>query len=46
VTLESKRALLAEALADQWLLVFEHDASTAWGYAAHDGKNYYLEAAG
>jgi glyoxylase-like metal-dependent hydrolase (beta-lactamase superfamily II) len=42
VTLESKRALLAAALAEQWLLVFEHDASTAWGYAAHDGKNYYL----
>jgi glyoxylase-like metal-dependent hydrolase (beta-lactamase superfamily II) len=46
VTLESKRALLASALAERWLLVFEHDASTAWGYAAHDGKNYYLESDG
>lgn len=45
-TLESKRALLAQALADRWLLIFEHDASVAWGYAAHDGKNYFLEAAG
>ena len=46
VTLESKRALLASALAERWLLVFEHDASTAWGYAGHDGKNYFLETAG
>ncbi|MEK6612934.1 MAG: MBL fold metallo-hydrolase [Gemmatimonadota bacterium] len=46
VTLESKRALLASALAERWLLVFEHDATTAWGYAGHDGKNYYLESAG
>lgn len=45
-TLESKRALLASALAEQWLLIFEHDATVAWGYAAHDGKNYFLEAAG
>ena len=42
-TLESKRALLAQALADRWLLVYEHDASRAWGYAAHDGKNYFVE---
>ncbi len=45
-TLESKRALLSQALADRWLLVFEHDHAQAWGYAAHDGKNYYLEPAG
>ena len=42
-TLESKRALLSSALAEKWLLIFEHDASVAWGYAAHDGKNYSLE---
>lgn len=42
-TLESKRALLSTALAEKWLLVFEHDASVAWGYAAHDGKNYFCE---
>ena len=46
VTLESKRALLASALAERWLLVFEHDAAVAWGYAAHDGRNYYLETDG
>ena len=45
-TLESKRALLAQALAERWLLVYEHDASVAWGYAAHDGKNYFCESAG
>jgi glyoxylase-like metal-dependent hydrolase (beta-lactamase superfamily II) len=44
-TLESKRALLATALAEQWLLIFEHDASVAWGYAKHDGKAYYCETA-
>jgi glyoxylase-like metal-dependent hydrolase (beta-lactamase superfamily II) len=31
VTLETKRALWAEALAGNWLLVFEHDAEVAWG---------------
>jgi glyoxylase-like metal-dependent hydrolase (beta-lactamase superfamily II) len=31
VTLESKRALLARARAEQWLLVFEHDPVTPWG---------------
>lgn len=41
-TLESKRALLSTALAERWLLIFEHDASVAWGYAGHDGKNYFL----
>ena len=33
-TLESKRALWAEAEAAGWLLVFEHDAATAWGRLA------------
>jgi glyoxylase-like metal-dependent hydrolase (beta-lactamase superfamily II) len=42
-TLESKRALLSTALAEKWLLIFEHDASVAWGYAGHDGKNYFCE---
>jgi glyoxylase-like metal-dependent hydrolase (beta-lactamase superfamily II) len=31
VTLESKRKLLAEARAGEWLLIFEHDPVTAWG---------------
>ncbi len=40
VTLESKRALLADAARDQWLLMFEHDASIPWGRVAADGKGY------
>lgn len=42
VTLESKRALLAEALRDDWQLVFEHDAHVGFGRVAHDGKAYRL----
>ena len=32
VTLETKRALLARAHAERWLLVFEHDPVIGWGY--------------
>lgn len=46
VTLESKRALLAEALAGDWLVVFEHDAHTGFGRVAHDGKGYRLAESG
>jgi glyoxylase-like metal-dependent hydrolase (beta-lactamase superfamily II) len=42
VTLESKRALLGEALAEEWLLVFEHDAHVGFGRVSHDGKGYRL----
>ncbi len=42
VTLESKRALWGEASANGWLLVFEHDASTAWGRLEHGAKGYSL----
>ena len=42
VTLESKRTLLAQAAASDWLLVFEHDATHAWGRIEHDGKSYRL----
>ncbi len=31
VTLESKRALLAQAREEEWLLIFEHDPEIAWG---------------
>ena len=43
VTLESKRALLARAVAEEWTLVFEHDAHTAMGKVTHDGKAYGLK---
>jgi glyoxylase-like metal-dependent hydrolase (beta-lactamase superfamily II) len=44
VTLETKRRILRRALDDDWLLVFEHDATTAWGRVAFDGKSYGLAA--
>ena len=40
VTLETKRRLWAEAASDNWLVVFEHDAATAWGRIVRDGKGY------
>lgn len=42
VTLETKRDLLARAVADDWLFVFEHDAEVPWGRVARDGKGYGL----
>jgi glyoxylase-like metal-dependent hydrolase (beta-lactamase superfamily II) len=44
VTMESKRSLLRRAEEEKWLLVFEHDATVAWGRAKHDGKAYSLVA--
>jgi glyoxylase-like metal-dependent hydrolase (beta-lactamase superfamily II) len=46
VTLETKRHLLARAAAERWLLVFEHDATNAWGHVRHDGKAYGFESEG
>jgi glyoxylase-like metal-dependent hydrolase (beta-lactamase superfamily II) len=31
VTLETKRRILAQAQAEDWLFIFEHDAATPWG---------------
>jgi glyoxylase-like metal-dependent hydrolase (beta-lactamase superfamily II) len=42
VTLETKRRTLARALKEDWLLLFEHDATYPWGRAMHDGKTYAL----
>lgn len=42
VTLETKRRIMRRALEEEWLLVFEHDATTAWGRVVHDGKAYGL----
>lgn len=44
VTLETKRVLLARALREEWLLIFEHDARVAWGRVGYDGKAYRLES--
>ena len=43
VTLESKRKLWAEAVADRWTVVFEHDAVNAFGRIVEDGKGYGVE---
>jgi glyoxylase-like metal-dependent hydrolase (beta-lactamase superfamily II) len=42
VTLETKRRILRRAVAEQWLVVFEHDATTAWGVVQDDGKSFAL----
>ena len=43
VTLESKRRLWAEAAAERWTMVFEHDAVNAFGRIHADGKGYAVE---
>jgi glyoxylase-like metal-dependent hydrolase (beta-lactamase superfamily II) len=45
VTLESKRRMLARAVAEQWLVIFEHDADTPWAFVEHDGKQYRARTA-
>jgi glyoxylase-like metal-dependent hydrolase (beta-lactamase superfamily II) len=42
VTLETKRRVLARAVNEGWLVIFEHDAEHAWGRVGHDGKAYGL----
>jgi glyoxylase-like metal-dependent hydrolase (beta-lactamase superfamily II) len=42
VTLETKRRILKQAVDEQWLVIFEHDAATAWGRVAVDAKGYRL----
>jgi glyoxylase-like metal-dependent hydrolase (beta-lactamase superfamily II) len=42
-TLESKRSLLAEAVAGQWRLIFEHDPRVASGRPVQAGKAVELE---
>jgi glyoxylase-like metal-dependent hydrolase (beta-lactamase superfamily II) len=38
VTLETKRAILGRAMAEDWSLIFEHDAKTGWVKARQLGK--------
>ena len=42
-TLETKRSILARAVAEEWLMIFEHDATVATGRVAWDGKGYGLQ---
>jgi glyoxylase-like metal-dependent hydrolase (beta-lactamase superfamily II) len=46
VTLETKRRVLARAAAEEWLCIFEHDATNAWGRIEHDGRSYRLKPEG
>jgi len=40
-SVENKKALLAQAAAEQWLCVFVHDAENPWGYVrAEEGGKY------
>jgi glyoxylase-like metal-dependent hydrolase (beta-lactamase superfamily II) len=43
-TLETKRAILKRAVDEEWLVVFEHDATVTSGRVAVDGKGYGLRA--
>ena len=45
-TLETKRALLDEAAAGHWRLVFEHDPVVPFGRAVRSGKHIVLEPPG
>lgn len=42
VSLETKRRVLKRAVDEEWLVVFEHDATLPWSRIAHDGKTYRL----
>ena len=44
VTLETKRRIWAEAAEEQWTVMFEHDATNAFGRIVRDGKGYVCEA--
>jgi glyoxylase-like metal-dependent hydrolase (beta-lactamase superfamily II) len=43
VTLETKRRILRQAEEEDWLLIFEHDATVPWGRVQHDGRAYHLK---
>ena len=45
VTLETKRRLWAEAASESWTMMFEHDATHAFGRIVADGKGYSYEGA-
>jgi glyoxylase-like metal-dependent hydrolase (beta-lactamase superfamily II) len=42
-TLESKRALLGDAVRDGWLLIFEHDSRVVMGVPVQEGKGVVLK---
>jgi glyoxylase-like metal-dependent hydrolase (beta-lactamase superfamily II) len=44
-TLETKRDVLARSVVEDWLVIFEHDAKTAWGKVDGSGKSYAIRPA-
>lgn len=42
VTLETKRWVLRRAVEEEWLMIFEHDASVGWGRVGMEGRSYGL----
>jgi glyoxylase-like metal-dependent hydrolase (beta-lactamase superfamily II) len=43
VTLETKRRIWAEAASERWTVMFEHDATNAFGRIVTDGRGYSCE---
>ncbi|MEO5817680.1 MAG: MBL fold metallo-hydrolase [Gemmatimonadaceae bacterium] len=43
VSLETKRRIWGEAVSEGWTVMFEHDATNAWGRIVADGKGYACE---
>jgi glyoxylase-like metal-dependent hydrolase (beta-lactamase superfamily II) len=43
VTLETKRRFWADAASERWTVMFEHDATNAFGRVVHDGQGYAYE---
>jgi glyoxylase-like metal-dependent hydrolase (beta-lactamase superfamily II) len=46
VTLETKRRIWAEAAREEWTVMFEHDATNAFGRIVSEGKGYGCEVLG
>ena len=44
VTLETKRRIFRQAEDEDWLLIFEHDATVPWARIEHDGRAYRLKS--
>jgi glyoxylase-like metal-dependent hydrolase (beta-lactamase superfamily II) len=42
VTLATKRRILPRAVAEDWLVLFEHDPTTAWSRITKDSKSFAL----
>ena len=41
-TLETKREILTRAAAEDWIMIFEHDARIPWSRITNDGKSFVL----